>query len=103
MSRNSGNTLLALLAGLAVGAGIGILFAPENGEKTRQKLKDGFDKSKEDLLKAYQDLINSLKEKSAPVVSELKDMLDGFTSKENHDTEELIKILEEKLAQLKKS
>ena len=46
----------ALLVGAAVGAVIGILFAPEKGSKTREKIKDGLDdlkdkaKSKIDLL-----------------------------------------------------
>lgn len=102
MSKNSGNALLAILAGMLVGAGIGVLFAPDKGEKTRQKIKDEFDKSKEDLLKKYQDLIQSLQDKKESVMSDLKDIVEEFTSKENHETEDLIKVLEEKLELLKK-
>ena len=43
MSNNAGNTLVAVLTGVAIGAGIGILFAPEKGSKTRKKIKEGFD------------------------------------------------------------
>lgn len=32
-----------LLAGLAIGAGIGVLFAPKKGEETRKELKEKFD------------------------------------------------------------
>jgi gas vesicle protein len=33
MSNNTGTTLLALLTGAAIGAGVGILFAPDKGSK----------------------------------------------------------------------
>ena len=42
MSNHNGNTLLALVTGVAIGAGVGILFAPEKGTKTRSKIKDGY-------------------------------------------------------------
>ncbi|MCX6281930.1 MAG: YtxH domain-containing protein [Bacteroidetes bacterium] len=34
------NILIAAIAGLAVGIGIGMLIAPEKGSKTRRKIKD---------------------------------------------------------------
>ena len=34
------NILAAFLVGAAIGAACGILFAPEKGENTRQKIKD---------------------------------------------------------------
>jgi gas vesicle protein len=39
MSNNTGNTVVALLVGAALGAVAGILFAPDKGSKPEQKSK----------------------------------------------------------------
>ena len=36
MSSDTGNILLALLTGAAIGAGIGILYAPDEGKETQK-------------------------------------------------------------------
>jgi gas vesicle protein len=85
------NSLIALLAGAAVGVGLGILFAPDKGSKTREKIKDSLDDLKEDA-----------KEKFANSKDELKDTVDELLSKSSYKAEEAITYLEEKLAELKK-
>lgn len=37
---NTSAVLLALLGGAVIGAGIALLYAPQSGRRTRQKLKD---------------------------------------------------------------
>ena len=62
MANRTGDTFLALLIGAAIGVGVGILFAPDKGEKTREKLKDGFD-----------DLKDQAKDKWSSIEEEAKD------------------------------
>jgi gas vesicle protein len=59
MSDNT-KVVVALLAGLAAGAALGILFAPEKGSETRDKLSDS--------LKEFGD---SIKEKAAEEINNL--------------------------------
>lgn len=50
MSNNSNNVLLGILAGTAIGATLGILFAPDKGTKTRQKIADQANATKDTFL-----------------------------------------------------
>ena len=63
MSNTSGNSLLALLTGALIGAGIGILYAPDKGTKTREKIKDGFQDAKDDLKTKLDEVSEQLKSK----------------------------------------
>ncbi|WP_341225494.1 YtxH domain-containing protein [uncultured Arcticibacterium sp.] len=56
MSKSSGS-FLAFIAGLAAGTAIGILYAPEKGEVTRDKLADTLGKYRIQLEEFIADLI----------------------------------------------
>ena len=58
-SNNNAQVAIALVAGLAVGAVISVLFAPDSGAGTRGKISDGA----KNLRYGFQDKYNILKEK----------------------------------------
>ena len=102
MSTKNRNGVLALLAGAAIGVGLGILFAPDKGSKTREKIKDGFDDLKEEAKAKWNSLEDETKDQFSKSKDELKDTVDELLSNSSYKAEEAITFLEEKLAELKK-
>ena len=101
MSNTSGNSLLALLTGALIGAGIGILYAPDKGSKTREKIKYGFQDAKDDLKTKLDEVSKQLKSKLNNSKDNLEDSFEEMVSQASHKTEDLILFLEQKLAELK--
>ncbi|MES2812343.1 MAG: YtxH domain-containing protein [Bacteroidota bacterium] len=91
MTNNTGNILLGILAGAAVGAGLGILFAPDKGANTRKKIKDGFD-----------DVTENLKNRFKKGNIDLESKFEYFLSHTDSKREEVIDAMERKLGELKK-
>jgi len=60
---STGKVVLGTLAGLAIGGILGVLFAPEKGSVTRQKMVDkGYDYADE-LKSKYNDFADTISEK----------------------------------------
>lgn len=102
MSDNTGKTVLALLAGAAIGAGLGILFAPDKGSNTRKKIRDGFEEGKENLKHRFDEVTENLKSKFSKTKLDLEGQFDHLLADSHHKKEELIETMERKLAELKK-
>jgi len=101
MDNNPSNTLLALLAGVAIGAGLGILFAPESGEKTRRKIKDGVDEAGDELHKQLHALSRKIRTSVAAESEHLSGLAEDLAADAGEQTELMIGELEARLAHLK--
>ncbi|MGL2992869.1 YtxH domain-containing protein [Flavobacterium sp. TSSA_36] len=101
MASNTGNTILALITGAAIGAGIGILFAPDKGSNTRKKIRKGVEDASENLNEKFYDASDKLVERLYLTKDELEQGLENFVATTSHKTEDVITFLEEKLAALK--
>ena len=99
--KDNGGTILALLAGAAIGAGLGILFAPDKGERTREKIKDKYDGQKNDLLEKFGELSDTVKSKFNKAKVDLEKGFDDLVNNADDNSDEVIAKLERKLQELK--
>jgi gas vesicle protein len=60
---NSGKVFLGLLAGLAAGAVLGVLFAPDKGVETRKKISKKSKDLVDDVKNKYDDFVRGVNEK----------------------------------------
>ena len=101
MSSKTSNSVIDLLAGAAIGVGLGILFAPDKGSKTREKMKEGFDDLKDQANSKWNSLEEETKEKFSKTKDDLIETVEDLLSNSSYKAEEVITFLEEKLAELK--
>ncbi|MGB5437302.1 MAG: YtxH domain-containing protein [Maribacter sp.] len=98
---NTGNTLLAIIAGSAIGAALGVLFAPDKGEVTRRKIADQATATKESITNNAMDLKDRVVSKISSESETLETRMEGIVSDVSYKTEDVITTLERKLAALK--
>lgn len=70
--KNTSNVLIGLLAGLAAGAALGILLAPDKGSETRDKLSQSLKDLGDNIRDLAADQIQKLTETKRQIVSKLK-------------------------------
>lgn len=97
----TGNTLVAIIAGAAVGAVAGILLAPEKGENTRKKLGKGIKSGTDELNKKFDDLKSQVKTALDHKKSDFKSTMNSLVDTAEDKSEDIIDALEKKLKDLK--
>lgn len=83
---NSGKILLGVLAGVAIGATLGILFAPDKGSSTRKKISKKRDEVTERLEEKFDKFVDSVTEKFETV----KDDAPRMAESGKHKAEDFI-------------
>lgn len=68
--------ILGVLGGLAAGAILGILFAPEKGSKTRKMILDKGEGYADDLKNKFNDMFDKASNKYNGALKEVKDYAD---------------------------
>ena len=99
---NSGSTFLALLTGAAIGAGLGMLYAPDSGEATRRRLGENARRTQDDLNKRYKETSSNLSQKAKQAKEDFEERLEETLSSASYKADEILSSLETKLEELKK-
>lgn len=99
---NTGSTLLALVTGAAIGAGIGMLYAPDSGDKTRKRIKDDARKAQDRLNKRYHETSSNLSDKAKKARLDFEERLEETLSSASHKADDILAAMETKLEELRK-
>jgi gas vesicle protein len=98
MSKKGDNLLMVFLAGAAAGAILGILYAPDKGSNTREKLSFQLDKYKK-MLEDY--LANVVAGKEPTLSTEAKSQGQKVVSETTDKAQRLLDDVDELLEQLR--
>lgn len=99
---NTGNTLLALITGAAIGAGIGLLYAPDSGENTRKKLQKDAQDAQDKFNKRYKETSTNLSERAKKARVDFEKRLEETLSSASHKADDILAAMENKLEELRK-
>ena len=99
---NTGNTLLALITGAAIGAAVGLLYAPDSGDETRKKISKETKKAQEEFNKKYKETSSNLSSKAKKARKDFESHLEETLSSASYKADEILAAMESKLEDLRK-
>lgn len=102
MENNNDQMVIGILTGIAIGAGLGILFAPNKGSKTRGKIKDSVADTTQDVSSWLQLVKDELAQTAHDNKRTFDKNIEHSMSNMNHKADDILSGLEHKLDELKK-
>ena len=81
MSNKTGNAAFAILIGAALGAVVGILFAPDKGSNTRRKIAEKETDLKDNLKGNFNDFVASIEDQYSNFTSNAEEVIEDGKSK----------------------
>ncbi|WP_179346149.1 YtxH domain-containing protein [Winogradskyella ursingii] len=98
---DNGNTFLGVLAGTAIGAALGILFAPDRGSETRRRIAEEAAHGRDVVVDRASEIRNNIGNTLANQKGNLEDQVESIVSNASYKAEDVITTLEAKLKDLK--
>lgn len=89
---NSGKLIVGILGGVAAGALLGVLFAPEEGSKTRKKIIDKANDGADTLKDKFDVLLESVNQKYENIWQAKEELISEGEAKLNAVKKELKKM-----------
>jgi gas vesicle protein len=98
---NSGKVILGALAGIAAGAALGILFAPDKGTNTRRKISKKGDDYVDELSGKFDDFIGDITQKFETMKADANRMAENGKAKADKALAEVANAANAKMQDVK--
>jgi gas vesicle protein len=86
---NTSRVLLGFAAGAAIGAALGILFAPDKGTETRRKISEKGGDVADSIKDKFNNIVDGVKEKVSGLKSDAEDVAEKGYSAYNRSKSEV--------------
>ena len=98
----SGNTILALITGAAIGSVLGLLYAPEKGDETRRKISKGAKDAQKKLNQQIKETTDSLSASAIKAKKSFDQKLDETLTSASEKADDILVAMEKKLEDLRR-